>query len=148
MQLSFTAEQLTSEIIAGILNQAFIDSEIKCRENGSSYVWSKLLNMGIVIESTSRGIQFTVHQYYNSEVSKDELIKVANYMDWLLVDSTYVCQDDDGDHVMRFHYQLWIPEDESVSAGYLVKLTRSFASAMDKINDKWIEIYSAALEAE
>ena len=49
---------------------------------------------------------------------------------------------------MRFHYQLWIPEDESVSAAYLVKLTRSFASAMEKINDKWNEIYSAALEAK
>ena len=148
MQVSFTTKQLTNEIIAGILNQSYITSEILKRNNESTYVWSHYGGREFGIEATPDGIEMQTYQFYPSDIDRESLLKVANYMDWLIVDSQYIEEAENGDHVMRFHYQHWIPEDESITASYIVKLTRSFARQMERIDHNWPNILSAAIEAK
>jgi len=149
MELEFTFEQLTPELIANILNSAYISTEVVTYEEGTEDEYkramAKLDNRHFqIFPGSFSALAFRSYVTYGKEYDEDRLRKTANYMDLFPIDTTYCERNDDGSHLMLFHYYHMIPEDETISAAYLVKLTRSFVKLMVEHMNDWEAIEEAA----
>ena len=81
---------------------------------------------------------------YTSEYDEGRLKEAANYMDNWSVDTTYIGKMNDDRHLMCFHHNHVIPEDEKISSAYLVKLTRYFVKAVNQHLENWQSIENLA----
>jgi len=151
MELAFTLDQLTPEIIATVLNGAYINASVETYNEGKSEEF-KVANVSHdgwqfqVYAGFHDAVCFKCYQTFDSGYGEDQLKQVADYMDGFPVDSTYLISlDGDAGHLMSFHYQHLLPEDEKLSPAYLVKLCRHFAKTLNLHSANWNAIEEGAL---
>ena len=149
MKLTFTHDQLTAECIANVLNSAYITTEVEKEnegeENETSIAKSVLDDFRFEVLAGSRDdVIFRSYVTFSKDYDEQRLRKAADYMDFFPVDSSYCAGLDDGGHVMCFHHNHVIPEDETISPAYLVKLTRYFVKALGTSLRVWEAIEDVA----
>ena len=149
MNLSLTHDQLTLETIATILNSAYIKTEVVKRREGAEdehqIIESYLADLKFeVFPGRHDDIIFRAYMPFANACDEERLRKSADYMDNFSVDTTYIAKMDDGGHLMCFHHNHVIPEDETISPAYLVKLARYFVRAVDQHLDNWAAIEGVA----
>jgi len=150
MDFSFTLDQLTPETIATVLNGAYIKTEAVRYNEGeeNEYTVAKVTHDGWVFQlytGSHSELIFKSYQTFSSDYGEEKLKQIADYMDAFPVDSTYICEFDDSSHVMSFHYQHILPEDETLSPAYLVKLCRHFTKTLDEQRVNWSLIEQSAM---
>ena len=150
MDFSFTLDQLTPETIATVLNGAYIKTEVVSYNQGeeNEYKIAKVTHDGWCFQIYSgihSELTFKAYQTFTDEYDEDRLKKIADYMDSFPIDSTYICKLDNSSHAMSFHYQHVLPEDETLSPAYLVKLCRHFTKTLDEQRVNWSSIEQGAL---
>tara|TARA_B100001741_G_C16127278_1_gene402891 strand:- start:56 stop:430 length:375 start_codon:yes stop_codon:yes gene_type:complete len=92
-------------------------------------------------------INFTCVFKFEANLSEEELIKISNHTDRYPVDSTYEGIDaSSGIAIMSLNYRHVVPEDETISAGYIVKLARYFIKHLELQKNHWPSIVKAALK--
>ena len=151
MNLAFTTKQLTPETIATILNGAYIKTELITRNEGTEteYVFAQArLHQWTFEIVTGRfdDIIFRAYVPFDKSFDQEKLKKTADYMDNYPVDTTYIANFESGDHMMCFHYNHVLPEDETISPAYLVKLTRYFVKYLNQFFVDWKIIEQHACE--
>ena len=149
--ITFTVEQLTPEVIATILNGAYIKTEITIQNEGTEKEYqlaTSQLDQWTFEVSTGRydDIIFRAYVPFAKECDQEKLKSTADFMDNFPVDTTYITSFESGAHLMCFHYNHVLPEDETISPAYLVKLSRYFVKYLDKFNTDWHLIEQSATE--
>ena len=71
--------------------------------------------------------------------------KIVDHINDSIMHSKYVGMTDQGSHLTTFHHSHWISDDETISAGYIVKLARSFISFQEKHLAQWSSTVNRAL---
>lgn len=152
MNLTFTIDQLTPETIATILNGAYIKTEVATKHEGTKNEYqlatARLDEWTFEIQ-TGRfdDIIFRAYVPFDKDFSQEKLKTTADYMDNFPVDTTYITNFESGDHLMCFHYNHVLPEDETISPGYLVKLSRYFVKYLNQYFEDWKQIEQRAADS-
>ena len=149
MNLAFTHEQLTLETIATTLNGAYVATKIIMLQAGTNrehqVAEACLDDMKFqIMPGRKDDIVFRSYIPFSSNYKEQNLRKAADFLDNYSVDMTYVASLDDGRHLMCFHLNHVIPEDETISPAYLVKLSRYFVKVVHQHLDNWPVIESMA----
>ena len=151
MNLAFTTKQLTPETIATILNGAYIKTELITHNEGkeTEYVLAQAQLDRYrfeVVTGRFDDIIFRSYIPFDKSFDQEKLKAAADYMDNFPVDTTYIGNFESGDHMMCFHYNHVLPEDETISPAYLVKLTRYFVKYLSQFFNDWEAIEQRACE--
>ena len=149
MNLAFTHEQLTLETIATTLNGAYIKTEINKRQGGTKHEYQVaeacLDDVKFqIMPGRKDDIVFRAYIPFTSNHKEKNLRKAADFLNNFSVDMTYVASLNDGRHLMCFHLNHVIPEDETISPAYLIKLSRYFVKAVHQHLDNWDTIEGIA----
>ena len=137
MKLAFTSRQLNADLLAGVLNQAFIKSDVVKRDQGTDRVIFSINGMKCEILAMGDTLQLSQTIRITSETPKEAALRAVQYINRNIMHSKYVGTCDDGSHIISHHYAHWIPEDESITPAYIVKLARSFAGFQEKHMKQW-----------
>ena len=145
MILSYTPRQLSASLIAGILNQAYIKSEVVKQEQGGDLVNFSMNNIDCSISILGNTLQIyhIIHAKPDSDLNV--IKRVVNHINHSIIHTKYVGVRPDGSHLIAFHHSHWIPEDETITPGYIVKLARSFSSFQEKHLAHWNKTVRQAL---
>lgn len=147
-RLAFTSKQLNSDLLAGLLNQAFIESEVEKSPQGFDCVSFSLNGMQCRISVQGDMVQLSQLVRIENKVPREAMLRVVEYINCRIMHSKYAGTCDDGSHVISQHYGHWIPEDETITAVYIVKLVRSFVRFQEKQLGQWASYAQAALSSK
>ena len=136
MNLTFTHDQLTPETIANILNSAYITTELHAygedKQNQFEVAQATLDNRTFqVVAANKDDILFRSYIIFDKKYNEKTLRNAANFLGTYSVGSSYITKYENGNHCMSFQCNHIIPEDETISAAYLVKLTRYFVKELN-----------------
>ena len=145
MILSYTPRQLSANLIAGILNQAYIKSEVIKKEQGNDLVNFSMNNIDCTMSVLGNTIQIYHIIHAKPDADVDTVKKVVNHINHSIIHTKYVGERPDGSHLIAFHHSHWIPEDETITSGYIVKLARSFSSFQERHLAHWNKTVKQAL---
>ena len=147
-RLAFTSKQLNPDLLAGLLNQAFIESEVEKSPQGFDYVRFSLNGMQCRISVQGDTVQLSQSVRIENQVPREAMLRVVEYINCRVMHSKYAGTCDDGSHLISHHYGHWIPEDETITAAYIVKLVRSFVRFQEKQLGQWASNAQAALSSQ
>ena len=147
MILTYLPNQLSADMLAGILNQAFIKSEVVKKDDSCEFVNFSMNN--IVCSMSVLGNTIQMNHVIHSDLGADlqAVKKIVDHINDSIIHSKYVGMTHQGSHLIAFHHSNWIPEDETISEGYIVKLARSFISFQEKHLAQWSSTVKRALHA-
>lgn len=145
MQLTFTPKQLSAEVLAGVLNQAFIASTISEDSRGKQFVSISLNGIQCNLKTLGNTLQFSSAIRIDNSESEESVKKVVEHINYEIIHAKHTKVDGEDSHLITHHYAHWIPEDETISAAYIVKLTRSFTAFLEKHLNRWNSLAQEAL---
>ena len=138
MKIAFTSKQLTADLLAGILNQAFIKSDVNQCSKGIEHVTFEINNVKCIMAVQGDTLQLSHTIRVESNATKELILKVVNHINCKIMHAKYAGSLDDGTHLISHHYAHWIPEDETITPAYIVKLARSFMGFQEKHLSQWV----------
>ena len=148
MKLTYTPAQLRADLLAGVLNQAFIKSEVKQRQGPGDFVRFSLDNTVCQLSVLGNTLQLNHLIQLDHDIDIKTVKLIVEHINDCIIHATYVGLSKQGFHLVAFHHSHWIPEDETISAGYIVKLARSFVLFQKKHLGCWKETVQIALMAD
>ena len=148
MRLAFTSKQLNADLLAGVLNQAFIESEVDTCLHGSKHVIFSLNGLKCKMSMQGDTVQLSQMIRVESNVPKEVILRIVDYINHKVMHSKYAGTCEDGSHLISHHYAHWIPENETITSAYIVKLARSFVGFQEKHLGQWASNAQAALGSQ
>ena len=145
MKLEFTPKQLNADLLAGVLNQAFINSDVVKKDQGINYATFSMNGLVCEISAVGNTLQLSQTIRVTNETPKEAMLRIVEYINRNIMHSKYAGTCNDGSHLISHHYAHWIPEDETITPAYIVKLARSFAGFQEKHLKQWASNAQKAL---
>ena len=137
MNLTFTPKQLNGNILAGILNQAFIKSNIIQSDADIDNISFSMNDMQCKMSILGNTLQLSHVIRIERSASQESVLKIVDHINCKIIHAKYAGTCGDGSHLIAHHYAHWIPEDETIAAAYIVKLARSFIGFQEKHLSHW-----------
>ena len=145
MKLEFTPKQLNTDLLAGVFNQAFINSDVVKKDQGINYATFSMNGLVCEISAVGNTLQLSQTIRITNETPKEAMLRIVEYVNRNIMHSKYAGTCNDGSHLISHHYAHWIPEDETITPAYIVKLARSFAGFQEKHLKQWASNAQKAL---
>ena len=137
MSLTFTPKQLNGNILAEILNQAYIKSDVIQSEKGIDTISFLMNDMQCKMSILGNALQLSHVIRIERSASQESVLKIVDHINCKIIHSKHAGTCVDGSDLIAHHYAHWIPEDETISADYIVKLARSFIGFQEKHLSHW-----------
>ena len=137
MSLTFTPKQLNGNILAEILNQAYIKSDVIQSDKGIDNISFLMNDMQCKMSILGNTLQLSHVIRIERSASQESVLKIVDHINCKIIHSKHAGTCVDGSDLIAHHYAHWIPEDETISADYIVKLARSFIGFQEKHLSHW-----------
>ena len=137
MSLTFTPKQLNGNILAEILNQAYIKSDVIQSDKGIDNISFLMNDMQCKMSILGNALQLSHVIRIERSASQESVLKIVDHINCKIIHSKHAGTCVDGSDLIAHHYAHWIPEDETISADYIVKLARSFIGFQEKHLSHW-----------
>ena len=137
MSLTFTPKQLNGNILAEILNQAYIKSDVIQSDKGIDNISFLMNDMQCKMSILGNTLLLSHVIRIERSASQESVLKIVDHINCKIIHSKHAGTCVDGSDLIAHHYAHWIPEDETISADYIVKLARSFIGFQEKHLSHW-----------
>ena len=137
MNLTFTPRQLNENILSAILNQVYIKSDVIQGDTGIDNISFSMNDMQCKMSILGNTLQLSHVIRIERSASQESVLKIVDHINCKIIHSKHAGTCVDGSHLMAHYYAPWIPEDETISAAYIVKLARSFIGFQEKHLSHW-----------